>query len=243
MCGIIGLISKSFNGISKDTWELFLKVFGRLEVRGDKASGIVIWLDDGRFFITKQPIPSSQLAEKLSTMEIPLNKITMILGHAREPTQGSPYNNENNHPLYEIINNRLVAMVHNGHVYATKPSLQKKREVDSDYFLSLTRQNNVYDDAVIKETFRYVYGAYAVIFGDGKTMYMARNTNPLEQYIPPTQDAIIFASSFYDIVKGANAVEPYKIYKVSITDPVIREIAEISTYTYYNGYAYWKIYR
>ena len=240
MCGITGLIAP--NGVSKYVWELFLNVWESMEMRGTDASGIAIWLDDGRFFIVKQPVPASILSAKIAKLRIPLNDVRVVIAHARAATSGTPLNNENNHPIYEVLGNELIAIVHNGHVYSYK--LSKKREVDTDYFLGLVRDRKEFNDDVIRDTLDVITGSYAILLSNGKSLYFARNSNPLE-IIQFDDGSVLFASQFYEHVIGkelkqyVHSVEPYKLFKIDANDGEVKLVSELTkayTFTYAYGY-------
>ena len=236
MCGITGLVS---SGVTKYVWELFLRVWSSMELRGTDASGIAIWLDDDRFFIVKQPVPASVLASKIERLRIPLDEVRVAIAHARAATSGTPLNNENNHPIYEVLGNELIAVVHNGHVSSYK--LNKKRDVDTDYFLGLVRERKEFSDDIIKDTLDAVYGNYAILMSNGKTLYFARNSNPLEM-VQFDDGSILFASQFYDDVikdlkKYVMDVEPYKLYKADDRSGEVKLVSELlRTYTFTYGY-------
>mgnify|MGYP001770729606 FL=1 len=232
MCGIAGLVARK--PLGPDDFRKFLEVWSEQELRGVQASGIIIYFSDGRILFSKMPIPAGEHAKVISRLTLPYARITMILAHAREATSGTPFNNENNHPLYHYLNGRLISLVHNGIIYA---QYSRVRKVDSDALFYYIRKNNSFDDKTMVQTFNEVDGFRAVIVGDGNVMYFFRDINPLE-YVENDR-FIVLASDYLDQVftdvKPIPA-KPYMLYKVE--DGMIREVQEITNhyYDYYGRY-------
>ena len=228
MCGIAGLVAKK--PLTADQFSKFLKVWSMQELRGTDASGIIVYFDDGRILFSKMPIPASEHAKTIAKLTLPYGKITMILAHARAATEGTPFNNENNHPLYHYVNGKLVSLVHNGIIYAPH---ERVRAVDSDALFYYIRKNNRFDDETMIQTFSEIDGVRAVIMGDGSTMYFFRDVNPLE--LIQSDDFVVLASDYLDkVYDGAKPqpVEPDVVFKVDVEDGTIRKVKEI-TYSYY----------
>jgi len=83
--------------------------------RGKEATGLVVVQANGQATAQKLPVPSSKFIE-LPEYEALLNavnaKTVLLMGHTRRPTQGSPNDSRNNHPLQA----GPVLGVHNGHI-------------------------------------------------------------------------------------------------------------------------------
>ena len=234
MCGIAGLVAR--RPLDREQFDKFLKVWSLQELRGTQASGIIIYFNDGRILFSKMPIKASEHAKTIARLTLPYDKITMILAHAREATQGTPFNNENNHPLYHYLNGRLISLVHNGVIYA---SHERVRTVDSDALFYYIRKNNRFDDETMIQTFSEIDGFRAVIMGDGSTMYFFRDINPLE-YVE-NDDFIVLASEYLDkVFAGAKPtqVKPNVLFKVEVEDGTIKSVREIvdSYYGLYGRY-------
>ena len=232
MCGIAGLVARK--PLGPDDFRKFLEVWAKQELRGMQASGIIIYFSDGRILFSKMPIPASEHAKVISRLTLPYARITMILAHAREATSGTPFNNENNHPLYHYLNGRLISLVHNGIIYA---QYSRVRKVDSDALFYYIRKNNSFDDKTMVQTFNEVDGVRAVIVGDGNIMYFFKDINPLE-YVENDR-FIVLASDYLDQVftdVKPTPAKPYMLYKVE--DGMIREVQEIANhyYGYYGRY-------
>jgi len=237
MCGIGAIINL---GLKVDEIKtLTYSLLTQLESRGHDATGIFIVFKDGRFFLRKMHIPATQFVEYLKEIEkfIPWNKVAYITLHTRLATSGSPLNNENNHPLYEVLKDNLVTVVHNGIVYTQDVELlqHKKREVDSDLLLTGIRKYGKFDINVVKETIEKLYGSIACIYADLKgTIMWYRDSSPLAK--AKCSKCIVLASeermlSNVPQIVGEeceiSTVPPYKIFRIQYRNFYYEEITEV----------------
>jgi predicted glutamine amidotransferase len=135
MCGICGFYFH--NPQKADIKNLVLDALIRHEPRGSDAAGVSLYLNDGRVYLRKLPLPASKFAQYLMKIPIAWDRVKIALIHTRAATCGTPLDNENNHPLY-YCNGRIYSLVHNGMIYSN----DRIREVDSDALLTPIRKSN-----------------------------------------------------------------------------------------------------
>ena len=144
MCGIVAVLLYPQPRPS-DTWQALGTTFTRAlisnEERGQAATGLAVVQMDGQAQVYKQPIRASQFVETRSYHDL-MAKVgpttTLILGHTRLPTQGSPRNPDNNQPI-EV---GPVLGVHNGHIgndaeLFERWQLPRRAEVDSEIIFQM----------------------------------------------------------------------------------------------------------
>lgn len=144
MCGLAGILLRPKRRAPEALAEIRALTTANLvsnEERGRAASGITIVQTDGSYHTLKQPTPASALVKttEYRAMLAAIDQDTVcILGHTRRPTKGSPYDNDNNHP---IIAEHIIG-VHNGHIdndddlFATH-RLPREGDVDSEVIFRL----------------------------------------------------------------------------------------------------------
>jgi len=197
MCGICGIITyEDYN--PKVLRDFVRVVFYNLEDRGIDASGITVVYQDEKVWYRKAPVRGLIFGELIDEIKDWEKDVARVLIHCRQATQGSPLNNENNHPLWYYIEeiDELIFLVHNGVVQiADKYVISKygnstlediknlvEREVDSDLLLTGFRLTRRYDKTSLEITLDVVMGSIALITTStnlSKPMYVYRNSNPL----------------------------------------------------------------
>lgn len=138
-CSLIGMVS------------ILLK---EAEIGGRQASGVALMHEKGAK-VLRRALSGSQLASsyeyiafmsdnaKIGKDAESGNQLQSIIGHCRTPTQGSPLNHYNNHP---IVTNHIVG-VHNG-------MIANDREIFDSFSKSITRIAEV-DTEVIFQLIAY----------------------------------------------------------------------------------------
>jgi predicted glutamine amidotransferase len=187
LCGILGFIT---DRASKENIKYFKKILYMSEARGREATGIFYTKDDA-YVIEKQPIISSKFIQDIFPVHANnLGRARIALGHTRSPTQGSPKDNSNNHPL----ESKNWILIHNGGV-TLMPRLNDykyKGEVDSEVLLSYIEKYG------LKEGLPYVErGSAAVALiqkNDLNSVYLWRETNPIILACDTKSNTIFFAS-------------------------------------------------
>lgn len=105
MCGIAGF--SLVPGSTIDVRRLGTNLLAASEKRGTAASGYAFVGDDGHVGYYKRDVPGS----KLHIGRLPTDARAAIF-HTRNWTQGSPTDNDNNHPLVSPLG--TITLVHNG---------------------------------------------------------------------------------------------------------------------------------
>jgi glucosamine 6-phosphate synthetase-like amidotransferase/phosphosugar isomerase protein len=118
MCGIASILLHPQER-PVEIWQAIKDTFTRNllfnEERGREATGVAVVQSDGQVFVQKLQLSATQFVATVEYHAL-LDKVnaqtTLLLGHARHPTKGTPQHNENNHPLQA----GPVFGVHNGHI-------------------------------------------------------------------------------------------------------------------------------
>lgn len=214
-CGISGVVM--FPKEKRADWEIdFVRTLvGELLVctqkRGTGATGVVFFNKNKEAELFKLPHKGEEFV-KLKEFEDHVKKITkdttIIIGHNRAPSVGSPKNNNNNHP----VKVDTVYLVHNGDINNHKELFKKydfKRigEVDTEVIAQLIAHNSKEKITVesIQKSCLELNGSFAVAFADARDpnhLYLARNTLPATYVVVPELDLLIFNSELELIDKA-----------------------------------------
>jgi glucosamine 6-phosphate synthetase-like amidotransferase/phosphosugar isomerase protein len=211
MCGIAAILLNPQERSTKD-WQAIRSVFTQNllsnEARGRAATGLALLCTDGRAMLFKRPLPPSQFVG-LKEYRVLLNTIgsqtTLILGHTRMPTKGSPANNYNNHPLKA----GPVFGVHNGHIenddeLFCRFSLPRQGEVDSEIIFRLLETvspaalNGSYL-STIQPLLQLLKGQFTFLACDQRLperLLVLKHNNPLCVHFHPEWNALIFSSRY-----------------------------------------------
>jgi len=234
MCGIGAIISKSEQ--SPVTLQEATQLLRDIDVKGGDACGIYIeWFDD-TFTIFKLPVSGKYLASRFEKCrvlrEVFEKPVRILIAHSRLPTKGSVYENENNHPLWEIFDNYLVVVVHNGMIVEDSEDVAfKEREVDSDVLLAYLRKTIVDKprsvetilDLIVKCLKKYlpdstlntiwrIYPSRHMIISNSTSMelYMSRDGSKI---------ALLNVQTFglsQSYVKDSGSIDIFSIYRLDI---------------------------
>lgn len=164
-----------------------------LQVRGTDASGVA-WHDNGQTFINKSNVAGAQLARELGK-----DVGTTGIVHTRWATQGTPENNDNNHP----IDVGGIVGVHNGHVSNDVELFQRcvdyKRcaQVDSEAAFAFIAHAPA--ELSLTERMAQIRGNAALLWLDSydetETLHAARLTNSPLVFGQTVMGSIVFAST------------------------------------------------
>lgn len=129
MCGIAGFYAFKEQRPERD---LLKRLWAAQAARGTDAAGVA-YVKGEALSLIKKAQPSPQLAHALGDTEwAAIEQSPLALFHARAATQGSPANNENNHPVvshgWVITHNGRVL---NDHALAAHYKITTRPEVDT----------------------------------------------------------------------------------------------------------------
>jgi glucosamine 6-phosphate synthetase-like amidotransferase/phosphosugar isomerase protein len=227
MCAIFGIgfmNGHRVHNLSKMRLVLDI-LFKRSQVRGRMASGLV-FATPRKLDVLKHGVSAEKLIdtkvyhEKCEEYLSENSRLLSIIGHTRQPTKGTYLDNKNNHP---IIANRVVG-VHNGIIsndddifdnfskFAGK-EWTRSGQVDSeiifrlvDYYSTICRLEM--NDSIMRAC-RQLKGGYACALVSGLDQYsiwIFRNTGPIEMVYFPKVGVIIFASSMVFIKQALEGI-------------------------------------
>ncbi|MFP4344593.1 MAG: class II glutamine amidotransferase [Anaerolineales bacterium] len=211
MCGLAGVLLAPRRRSAADlrhVRRLFVQNLLANEVRGRDATGIALVRTDGEVALHKAPIPASAFVKStefervLSALD---NDTLLLLGHARHPTQGSPANNQNNHPLHT----GHVVGIHNGHIsnddgLFARFHLPRAAEVDSEVIFRLidrlppTASNDDYLDALTSSV-HLIDGTLAIIALDLRRpdrLVIVKRGAPLSVHYDRVTEALHLSSRY-----------------------------------------------
>jgi len=170
MCGIVGLISFSKNGMLNSEVSAFTQLLYADEVRGSDGTGIFFnsKKNRGNIKILKGAIPSSVFIKTQKYKEATntlFNEANFAIGHNRAATKGK-INDECTHPFRE----KHITLIHNGTLTSQK-ELSEDAEVDSHAICQSIANIGA------KATLEKLNGAFALVWfdGDTKTLHICKN--------------------------------------------------------------------
>ena len=176
----------------------------------------------GETAVYKAPLPAHDLAQQPAYRRIMEGldaQTTLILGHARQPTKGSPQNEHNNHPLQA----GMIFGVHNGHIrndddLFARCHYPRRGEVDSEIIFQLLWRDLSAPFArlpltAVRHSLQQVQGDFTILAGDQRTpesLLIARRNKPLSLHYHPQWQAIIFSSRYIFLRKTFGAAVLYE---------------------------------
>jgi glucosamine 6-phosphate synthetase-like amidotransferase/phosphosugar isomerase protein len=230
MCGLAGcLINPEADSEAREKIkEIFRANLLANEQRGREATGIVACQSDGSFSYEKGALPASDFVEQEKCVSFFNEKIdektVVLMGHTREPTKGTVYNNDNNHP---IIVGETVG-VHNGVVSnddAIFVTLMQNDQaqtrigsVDSEAIFALLDQVDTkqslpeYCKGLQKAT-NQLLGSFTTLFYNRQfpaTLFCLRYENPISIHYDQELQSLFFSSRYVFLRKtfGRAVISP-----------------------------------
>ena len=185
MCGILGYAGNVPEGKWGETYALLEALFLKSEKRGQDATGFVARTEPYKnplasdIVLSKQPIPASRfISEDSSWRELRHRRCSMVLGHVRWATHGSPADNFNNHPL---VGQDGLYLVHNGilaghEASAERLGLELSTACDSETILRLAEEGE-HPSMGLNNALHELSRSMAAILYDSKSdwLYFARD--------------------------------------------------------------------
>jgi glucosamine 6-phosphate synthetase-like amidotransferase/phosphosugar isomerase protein len=217
MCGIAAVLLYPQER-SPDDWREIRAIFSRNlvfnEERGRAATGLAVIRTDGQVTLHKAALPASQFVETAAYTNLLTaldEQTTLLLGHTRRPTKGSPEFEENNHPLQA----GTVFGVHNGHIDNDDALFQeyaypRDGQVDSEIIFRLlepispVKLNGSYLPTVCRQL-RRLQGQFTFLAGDQRApnkLLVLKHNNPLCLHFHARWNALIFSSRYIFLRKA-----------------------------------------
>ena len=149
MCGIVGMIGPTKEDRWSETYRILSHLLVTAEIRGRDATGFVARTSSfenrgrSKTITAKQAIPATKFVETHSTWHfLRHRRCSMVLGHVRLATHGSPANPRNNHP--HVAGH--LSLVHNGilpsHIeLVDRYCLRTESECDSEVLLRIVERS------------------------------------------------------------------------------------------------------
>lgn len=231
MCCIFGIgLLKDHKLKSSDSLIGMVSVLLReAEIGGRMASGVAL-MHEKKAKVLRRALSGSQMASsyeylafmadhvKIGKDTEPENQLQSIIGHCRLPTQGSPSNHYNNHP---ILTDHIVG-VHNGVISNDhelfedfKKSFARIAEVDTeiifqliDYFSGKKQWSSTVD--AIQKTTPYLQGYYACAALNSKStrnLYLFKHGAPIRILYYPKVKVLFFATREHFIETAVSKAE------------------------------------
>lgn len=150
MCGIAGVIKFGNEQIREEAISMLLT--GN-EHRGNDATGIALAQTDGTVDVFKRDVPAWQFVCSKEYKKFLVDKLTettwAAILHTRAATQGSPRDNNNNHPLFAgksaAIHNGII---HNDDQVFRAMKLERKAETDSDIIRAIADEHGLTEKCI-----------------------------------------------------------------------------------------------
>lgn len=217
MCGIAAILLTPQER-SKADWHAIRETFTRNlvfnEERGQAASGLAIVSQDGEVALLKRPQPASEFTNEVEYQHLLEGigpRTTLILGHTRLPTKGSPDNHDNNHPIWV----GSVIGVHNGHIsnddaLFNRFNLARRGEVDSEIIFRLLDARapgdlNGSGLPAVGATLQLLEGQFtflACYLAEAHKLLVLKHHNPLCAHYHAGWNALVFSSRYIFLRKA-----------------------------------------
>lgn len=221
--------------------------------RGTDASGYAYIDEKGETNIFKKDITFRQIVrETREWQELDMPRI--FIGHTRAYTQGSPKDNENNHPVrmgkFTIVHNGIIW---NDYELSIEYGLKRNALVDSEAIVSLihkmkTDNPNVDVPSVLQNSLDKLSGSHACAMlsqDEPDKLYLWRSSSPLYVAFVQELDTIFFSSMSVSFPRFFNGLE-YKVGSVKDENIVVFELKDgiIDNETYkfeaQDAWGYWR---
>ncbi|MCI5210392.1 MAG: hypothetical protein D3910_16750 [Candidatus Electrothrix sp. ATG2] len=224
MCGINGILISPGRTPSqlRRIKELFTANLLANEQRGREATGVALLNKDSSTDVEKAPVTASRFIHSLGYLRV-LDSLsantTVLLGHTREPTKGTPQQNVNNHP---IVRGNIIG-VHNGTI--TNDDLIFSRQiingsrigsVDSEAVIALldsfsAAMDHPSYDKKLYQVSQAVIGSYVILYVNPAlpySVFLLKYKNPVSVHWENELGALFFSSRYLFLRKtfGRSAI-------------------------------------
>ncbi len=176
------------------------------EKRGQEATGLAVLQVDGQVQVAKLPLPASEFVKTAVYHNILAAigpQTTLVLGHTRLPTKGTPAFHGNNHPIQV----GTVLGVHNGRIYNDEAlfaqcNCPRQAQVDSEIIFQLLAPHSLAQDnylQTVHPALQQLKGEFTFLAGDSRSanrLLVVKHRNPLSIHYHPLWQALIFSSRY-----------------------------------------------
>lgn len=169
ICGIVGYVSRRYQGLYKKDLDMLEQMFVFNTVRGKDSTGVFCRKSDGDIIGTKTATHPLHLFATDAWTDFSRQAVAsgrFVVGHGRHATRGE-VKNENAHPFIE----QNIILVHNGTLVQTRNITDVSTEVDSHAIAHALTQKTP------AEVVRELDGAFALVWFDTETnkLHAVRN--------------------------------------------------------------------
>lgn len=210
MCCLFGLVDRNHTIPSRCKSQILHALAAESEARGTDATGIAYNKNSG-LTVYKRPIAGHKMRFYLP------NETSVIMGHTRMTTGGSPKRNANNHPFLGRTKDCAFALAHNGILYndyelrLTHALPKSSIETDSYVMVQLIEQAGELSFATLSAIAEELFGPFTFsILDDRDNMWFIRGDNPLELRHYADSDVYLYASTA-EILDKAVARLPFRL--------------------------------
>lgn len=218
MCGVFGFVLKRDGYLPGIQRRRVVRGLGiAAEVRGTDATGVA-FPDPviNKIKVEKAPIRASNFP---FYKNLPFDA-TVVIGHTRATTQGSAYNNENNHPFKGVTKNgQEFVLAHNGMIWndkelKTENNLSYTIETDSYVAVALLQQYDEINMDSVKAVAEKLEGSFVLTILAGDRVVFVKHNNPLTIYDFKELGFLLYASTEDILLKGLKQERKlWKYYK------------------------------
>lgn len=212
--------------------------------RGEDATGISFNIKKNYYLVSKSPVTAIEfVTSKKYTEPLEKHNPTIVIAHNRQFTQGTPKDNNNNHPV--VVPKSGLQMVHNGIItnddeVAKDYKLSRNGAVDTEVVLRLIDyyiKKGFGTKKAIRLTARKVKGGLTFALLNPKepqTLYLVASDNPLWFAFHKPTGTIFFASTEDILEEGLTSYATYFqgffMEKLGIENYVLQEATEDRCY-------------
>jgi len=202
MCNVIAVLAKNAEG----TGEILRTLLTLGQSRGKDAAGALWLASDGSVCIKKDKGPADTVFKDFAIPDSILH-----IGHNRQKTQGSPDDNNNNHP----VSYGGLHLVHNGTVFSLQDNHTSRRGevdtghiVDAIYHLKVDGRSTL--DAIVEMGGQIEGHQACVLYDESDPMhvYMWRRVSPLSLSYYPMRNIILATSEFNHALQAMAIATP-----------------------------------
>lgn len=228
MCGIaaIFLQPQPHSDAQKAAiWDCFTQNLLFNEPRGKQATGVAVVQQDGRLIMEKRPLPASEFCQTQAYQDLFSHigsQTSLILGHTRQPTKGTPQFYKNNHPI-QVGN---FVGIHNGHINNDDDlfegkTYQRQAQVDSEIIFQLLNHHvpkalDADGITAVQSALTALQGKFTFLAYDQRSpgkLLVTKHHNPLSVHYHPDWNALIFSSRYIFLRKAFGAAVRYETIK------------------------------